>query len=98
MAVLDRDIVRLLADYLRERATAKDVAVWLASYDWDEKDPEKAIERIVLGQVELLTTDVSEGIADQGELRQLAASILASLGSGPGVAGAHRPPKERITK
>ena len=72
---MNKELVNLLTAYLAGWKTIFDCAEWLAGVDWNEPDlsPEN---RGLLGRLELLATEVIEGLRTEDEFSQEAADIV----------------------
>lgn len=82
--MLNEEFVQLLTGYLSNRNKAEELVGWIVGYDWDDGDPERSFERMVLGHLRLIATDVLEGVEEETELRAAVQAVLASL-QGAGV-------------
>ena len=72
-----RELVNLLEAYLLGWKTIYDCSEWLASIDWDDPglDPE-SLE--MAGLLELLATEVAEGLRPEADFWREAAKFVAS--------------------
>lgn len=69
-------ILRLFLDGALQLAALSE---WIAAYDWDSEYPQ---EREVVGLLELLVTEIGEGLREEDELRAAVVETLKALGSG----------------
>ena len=63
-----KEFLDLLGEYAREEQPFPAVGEWLAGVDWDDPNLTEE-EREVFGLFELLTTEISEGLRDERELK-----------------------------
>ena len=73
---MNKEFLDLLTAYLSGWKTVFDCDEWLAGIDWD--DPKLSTEnRSILGRLELLATEVAEGLRQEIEFSQEASAIIA---------------------
>ena len=65
----------MIKEYLDGQKTISDLSAWLASVNWDEGNLDAQSEEI-LGSLELLITEVKEGLRSESELRERASAII----------------------
>ncbi len=70
-----KEFLDLLSEYLRGAQPLTALSEWLAGVDWDDPDMTEE-DREVFGLFELLTTEVFEGLRDEGELTTEATMLL----------------------
>ena len=75
------EFINLLTAYLMGWKSIRDCAEWLAGIDWESPDLDAESQNLV-GRVELLVTEVLEGLRPELELWQEAANSVANE-SGP---------------
>ena len=69
------ELVEVLQTYLDGSQSLRNCAKWLAGVDWD--DPGLTLEeRECLGQFDLLSTEIAEGIREEQEFREAAARVV----------------------
>ena len=62
------ELTNILDRYLKSAADLREIAEWLAGVDWD--DPKMTEdEQEAFGLIELLVTEVAEGMRDEADLR-----------------------------
>lgn len=71
------ELVQLLTTYLMGTRSLPDCAEWLAGIDWDDPDLTEE-EQNSLGEFELLITEITEGLRQEAELWQAAATVVAA--------------------
>ena len=72
------EIVALLQAYLESSANLESCAEWCAGVDWS--DPELTVEeKETVGTLELLITEVAEGLREEEEVRAFALETLERL-------------------
>ena len=74
------ELQSLLTAYLEGRASRYELGVWLAEFDWDSADPEAVALQDDVATLDLILTEVVEGLRPESELREIAAR-LANVGS-----------------
>jgi hypothetical protein len=73
-----KELADLLDAYLLDWKSLADCADWLASLDWDDPEFDQD-NRNLVGRLELLTTEVMEGLRLEPEFREEAVSIVNSF-------------------
>ncbi|MFO7996183.1 MAG: hypothetical protein R6U93_03415 [Dehalococcoidia bacterium] len=73
---MQRELADLLTAYLMGWKNVRDCAEWLSGIDWDT-NPDRRTRQLV-GGIELLTTEVLEGLRPEAEFWQEAAKFVAS--------------------
>jgi hypothetical protein len=71
-----RQIIDLLTAYLMGWKTVRDCAEWIAGIDWNNAGLDKATKALV-GEIELLVTEVLEGLRPEAELWVEASKLVA---------------------
>ena len=71
------ELVQLMQSYLRGASSMDDCADWLAGVDWDDPELTKDDMETVGGFV-LVLTEIFEGLREEAEFRQDAASFVAA--------------------
>lgn len=74
--VICTELINLLTSYLLGWKTLYDCAEWLASIDWDNTDLDRESVELI-GRMELLTTEVAEGLRPEAEFWQEVAELVA---------------------
>ena len=72
------EIVALLREYLESSANVEHCAEWCAGVDWS--DPELTVaEKETVGTLELLITEVAEGLREEEEVRAFALGVVERM-------------------
>ena len=71
-----RELADLLTSYLMGWKNVRDCAEWLSGIDWDTELDQAT--RKLIGSIELLITEVLEGLRAESEFWQEAAKIVAN--------------------
>ena len=71
-----RQIIDLLTAYLMGWKTVRDCAEWIAGVDWNNDNLDEQTATLV-GDIELLTTEVSEGLRPEAEFLAEASRLVA---------------------
>lgn len=71
------ELINLLTAYLMGWKSIRDCAEWLAGIDWDNSNLDSATVDLI-GNIELLVTEVLEGMRPEAEFWQEAAKIVAN--------------------
>ena len=71
------EFINLLTAYLMGWKSIRDCAEWLAGIDWESPDLDAESQNLV-GRIELLVTEVLEGLRPEVELWQEAANSVAN--------------------
>jgi hypothetical protein len=71
-----KDITDLLTAYLMGWKTARDCAEWIAGVDWNDASLDGGTKELV-GKIELLVTEVLEGLRPEAELWAEASKLVA---------------------
>lgn len=71
-----RELADMLTSYLMGWKNVRDCAEWLSGIDWDTNLDQRT--RRLVGGMELLTTEVLEGLRSETEFWQEAAKFVAS--------------------
>ena len=69
------ELARLLQNYLAEAKGLGECAEWLAGVVWDDPDLTEE-DKESLGLFELLLTEIAEGLREEEEFRDAAASFV----------------------
>ena len=69
------EIVALLNAYLQSVTDIEDCAEWCAGFDWNDTGSTVELKETV-GILELLVTDIANGLRDEEELRAWAVEFL----------------------
>ena len=69
-------IIDLLTAYLMGWKTVRDCAEWIAGIDWNDASLDGATKELV-GKIELLVTEVLEGLRPEAELWAEASKLVA---------------------
>ncbi|MFQ5879376.1 MAG: hypothetical protein ACE5IZ_04265 [Dehalococcoidia bacterium] len=69
--------VEVLKAYLTNQIKLQGLCGWIAAFDWDATTTDN--ERELMGLLELLTTEISEGMEEERALRYVIPEILESL-------------------
>ena len=72
-----REVVQVLQAYLTRSLSFGECRDWLASVDWDDPALTKD-DRESLGELELLLTEIGEGLRGEAEFWEAAARIVAA--------------------
>ena len=75
---LKKELSEILAAYLSGWKTIGDLYEWLAGVNWDEGNLDADAKQI-LGTIELLATEVFEGMREEDELLQEASDFVARI-------------------
>ena len=70
------ELVEILQTYLDGSQSLRNCAAWLAGVDWDDPTLTQE-ERERLGQFDLLSTEIAEGMREEKEFREAAARLVA---------------------
>ncbi|MDA1036518.1 MAG: hypothetical protein O3B65_06530 [Chloroflexi bacterium] len=73
---MKKELIDLLSAYLDDGLSLVDSAEWLAGVSWDRPGPDLTI-RTTLADLELLATDVLEGLRPEQEFREAASVVVA---------------------
>jgi len=76
MQGMRRELADLLTSYLMGWKNIRDCAEWLSGVDWDTKLDQ--MTRNLVGTMELLTTEVLEGLRPEAEFWQEAANFVGN--------------------
>ena len=69
----------MLQAYLESSANIECCAEWCAGVDWS--DPELTVEeKETVGTLELLVTEVAEGLREEAEVRAFASGVVERMG------------------
>jgi hypothetical protein len=71
------ELESLLSAYLEERASRRELGLWLAEFDWDSADPEDVVLQDDVAMLDLIVTEVAEGLRPESELREIAGGLLS---------------------
>ena len=85
MTLID-EIKEELKSYLVGASSRSDLEAWLASIDWSASANLSSEAKAILGELELLSTEIAEGLRQETELKAAARSWLANSGALPGTA------------
>jgi hypothetical protein len=103
MTLID-EIKEELKSYLVGASSRSDLEAWLASIDWSASANLSSEAKAILGELELLSTEIAEGLRQETELKAAARSWLANSGALPDWVAEGMParasdmaPLERIT-
>jgi hypothetical protein len=65
------ELESLLSAYLEGRASRHELGLWLAEFDWDSADPEAMVLQDDVATLDLILTEVTEGLRPKAELRDV---------------------------
>ena len=79
---MDREFADLLTSYLMRWKTLYDCEEWLAGIDWENPDLDSESLKVA-GLLELLATEVAEGLRSEADFRSEAARFIRSKVDSP---------------
>jgi hypothetical protein len=79
-----KELIDLLSGYLYKLKTIRDCAEWLAGIDWDDIELDQETIDLI-GTVELIVTEVLEGMRPESEFFILAKEIVSTKTGLPAV-------------
>jgi len=74
---MNAEVTNLLTAYLMGWKSIRDCAEWISGIDWDDSTLE-AETKAAIGRMELLSTEVLEGLRPEAEFWKEAAELVAS--------------------
>ena len=69
------ELQSLLKAYLGGRASRRDLGIWLAEFDWDCTDPDVIALQNEVATLDLILTEVAEGLRAESELQEIAVRL-----------------------
>jgi len=77
---MDSQLIDLLQRYLAGSADRDDLSQLTSDYDiwnaWQDVDPDIQALRDIIGELELLITEIAEGFREESELREASARVV----------------------